>query len=120
MIKKLLFILVILAIAVSVSAANLKWDGVGRVVGYNVYYTDGTDNFNYDAKERPEVLDIDNTLNLQAGKTYIFHVTAYNNFSESGPSNTAEYITTAIYTPPVDNLPIKIIVPNTVTITITK
>ena len=91
--KKLLIILSILVMAVSVNAANLKWDAsTGQVDGYTVYFTDGTDNYVHDAGNLTEVPDIDSTLNLAPAKTYTFYVTAWNLMGESDPSNTAEYI----------------------------
>jgi len=118
-VKKLLIVLFILMFASIASAATLKWDAsTGEVDGYNVYFTDGVDDFSHPVGDVTEIPDIDDTLNLTPGKTYIFIVTAWNIMGESGPSNEAAYETTAVYTPPENNIPIKITVPLPVIINI--
>lgn len=89
-------------------AATLRWDAsTGTVDGYTVYFTDGTNTYNYDAGTATEVVDIDTTLNLVYGTTYTFIVRAYNSVGESGDSNSASYTTdpAPVYNPPVDSLP---------------
>ena len=117
--KRLLIVLFILCFAGFASAADLKWDAsTGEVDGYNVYFTDGTNDFSHPVGDVTEVPDIDNTLNLLPGKTYVFTVTAWNIMGESGRSNEAAYEMTAVYTPPAQNIPIKITVPAEITINI--
>ena len=106
--KKLLMILVIMAMAMTANAATLRWDAsTGEVDGYNIYFTDGIENFTAPVGGVTEVLDIDNTFNLLPGKTYTFSVTAWNSVGESGPSNEAVYVTASEYTPPEWNIPVK-------------
>lgn len=116
--KKLLAILAILAMAVSLNAADLKWDAsTGDVDGYNVYFSDGINNYNYNAGAALEVLDIVSTLNLRPGVTYTFTATAYNNeLGESGLSNEATYTTDPSYVIPDDSIPVKIQKPSIITI----
>lgn len=107
---KKFFSLTILAIvlffAVSVSAATLKWDASTGADGYNVYFTDGTNDFNYNAENNLEVPDIDTTLNLHRGTNYTFTVTAYNIVGESGHSNSCNYTTADGYVPPPNAIPV--------------
>lgn len=106
-VKSLLIILVVLAMAISVNAADLRWDAsTGDVEGYNIYFTDGTTVFNYNAGTALEVLDIDNALNLHRGTTYIFTATAYNEAGESPESDSAEYTTADAYVPPPNSIPV--------------
>ena len=107
--KKLFLVLLFMMFTVSAYSANLAWDAsTGQVDGYNVYFTDGTESFNADVGNVVLVEDIDNTFNLNPGKTYIFTVTAYNIMGESGLSNSASYDTADSYTPPETwNIPIK-------------
>ena len=96
---------------------NLRWDAsTGEVDGYNIYFTDITDDFNYDAGNATEVLDIVNTLNLHPGTTYTFTATAYNQMGESAESNSATYTTPDVYAPPGDNIPIRLTRPSLITI----
>ncbi len=119
MIMKKIFLIVvlILVMAVSVNAATLKWDAsTGEVDGYSIYFTDGTDDFNYDAGNALEVLNIVDTLNLHPGTTYTFTATAYNQMGESAESNSATYTTPDVYAPPGDNIPIRLTRPSVITI----
>ena len=85
-----------------VQAATLQWDHDGAD-GFVVYYTDGANNFNYTVGD---VRTCDtNLLNLIPGVEYTFHVTAYNEVAESGPSNTVTYIR-AVFEPPANLLPV--------------
>ena len=116
---KKLIVLLILVMAVSVSAepVNLRWDAsTGEVDGYNIYFTGGAESFNYDAGDATEVLDIVDTLNLHPGTTYTFTATAYNQMGESEQSNSATYTTADVYAPPGDNIPIRLTRPSVITI----
>ena len=108
--KKLMMVLMILAMAVSVQAATLKWDAsTGDVDGYTAYWT-GTASGNKTTTATE--IDID-TLNLLPG-TYTFIVKAHNVLGESGPSNEALYTMDA-YAPPGDNVaPVTLTIPNAV------
>lgn len=114
--KKLFLAVLILMFCGIANAADLKWDASLNADGYNIYFTDGTDNFHFDAGNTTEIVDIDNILNLHPGKTYIFHATAYNQMGESGASNTADYTTQGVYTPPGDVIPIRVERPTVITI----
>ncbi len=116
--KRLLLILVILAMAVTVNAADLRFEASIGADGYNAYWgtVPGEYPNNLDLGDVTEVLDIENTFELNPGTTY-FIVKAYNAVGESDASNVAEYAIT-IYEPPADNLPIKITRPATITIII--
>lgn len=113
---KKLIVFLILAMTVSVHAATLKWDASTGAEGYNVYFSNGVDNFNYNAGNVTEVADIDNTLNLNYGQAYVFQVTGYNDAGESGLSNEANYNSPLIYTPPGNIIPIKVNRPSIITI----
>jgi len=120
--KKLtLFIFIFILLCASFSsAATLKWDAPtsGQIEGYNIYFTDGIDNFNQNVGNVLEVIDIDSAFNLIPGKTYIFTCTAWNIYGESGLSNEVVYGTPAIYTPPPTVIPIHVDKPTTITIDI--
>jgi len=109
---KKLIVFLILVMAVSVNAANLRWNASDDADGYTVYFNE----FNYDAGNALEVLEIVDTLNLQPGTTYSFTVRAYNQIGESKDSNIAMYTTADVYTPLENNLPIRITRPSTITI----
>jgi len=107
---KSLVIGLIMAMACAANAATLRWDASTGADGYTVYF----DSFTHSVTGT-EVLDIDSTLNLHPDTTYTFTVTAWNQMGESLPSNSVDY-TTNTYTPPVDNLPIVVNRPATITI----
>jgi len=118
--KKLLIVIALLAMAVGLNAATLKWDAsAGDVDGYNIQFTDGTENFNYNAGAALEVLNIDKTLNLHRGKTYVFTATAYNQMGESARSNSVDYTTAPAYVAPENSIPIKQGEPTTIILTLT-
>jgi len=99
-------------------SSTLTWDACTNATGYNIYFTDGENNYNYNNSNQTVCPDIDTTLNLPYGVEVTFHVTAYNLSGESGPSNTVTY-TRAAYVPPENSLPpIVIVIPGPVTITI--
>lgn len=88
------------------SAADLMWDApIGDVVGYTVYYTDNTSNYNMTVGNVTFITDMDTYFNLIPGRTYTFTVTAYNNLMESIHSNSVEHLMEATYTPPNDITP---------------
>ena len=118
--KKLFLVLIFLLVSFGIaSATDLRWDAsTGIVDGYNVYYTDEITDFNFDAGNVLEILDIDTNLQLLADTTYTFTMKAYNNVGESPVSNTVIYTTTEGYTPPPNNIPISITAPTIITITI--
>lgn len=98
--------------------ATLKWNASTGADGYNIYFTDGTENFNYNAGNALEVPDIDETLNLHPGTTYTFTAKAYNETGESGASNSVDYTTADAYLLLPDKIPVKLSKPTTITITI--
>ena len=118
---KTLLISIMILLASIASAADLRWNAADGATGYNVYFnSDGTETYpyNYNAGNTTEVLDIQNTLNLQPGTTYTFVVTAYNDVGESDFSNSAAWDTPSSYVNPDNNLPITLTRPATITITI--
>ena len=118
---KTLLISILVLLSSIASAADLRWDASDRATGYNVYFNDDgseTYPYNHNVVGATEVLDIENTLNLQPGQTYHFVVTAYNDAGESDFSNTASWDVPSGHTNPSDNLPITITAPATITITI--
>ena len=96
--------------------ATLQWDDPGaeweEIIGYTVYFTDGTENYNKTVLASELIhdgtfvtyADIDDKLNLQYGVEYTIYIAAYNDGGESGPSNNVIY-TREAYTPPLDHLP---------------
>ena len=107
MIKKLLFILVILAIAVSVSAATLKWDApVGTVNGYIVNYgtVEGEYPYTFNVGNVTTLENMEAVLHLHPGVPYFLGMSAYNDSDESNLSNIITY-TRPAYVLPDDNLP---------------
>lgn len=84
-------------------AATFQWDVSTNADGYIMYYTDQTNTYNYNVGNQ---MTCDMALlNLVPGIEYIFHVTAYNEVGESGPSNEVIY-TRESYSPPVNALPV--------------
>ena len=110
---KKLIVLLILAMAVTVNAADLKWDAsTGDVDGYNVYFTDGTTSKVANVGDVTEVTDIFNHFGLAYGTTYTFSATAFNETGESAQSTSVEYTTPASYISPEPwVIPIKKTVP---------
>ena len=83
-------------------AATLQWDHDGAD-GFIIYYTDQTNNYNYNVVGDVRQCDT-GLLNLVPGVEYTFHATAYNSSGKSGPSNTVIH-TRDVFSPPVDVLP---------------
>ena len=102
--KKILAILAMVLILPCIALADsLSWTHDGAD-GFIVYYTDQTNNYNYNVIGDVRTCDLD-LLNLAPGVEYTFHVTAYNETAESGPSNTVTY-TREIFSPPANVLPV--------------
>ena len=125
--KMFMVVLMILMLAGIASAELLKWDAsTGAVDGYVVYYgtTTGVYPFSEDVGNvlAVGVENQDGALaehfKLNPG-TWYFIVRAYNIAGESGDSNTADLVIEG-HVPPDDAYPIKIVVPSTTTITITR
>jgi len=125
---KKLIVLLILAMAVAISNADvLRWDtSTGDVDGYTVYWGNeaGVYPFHEDVGNVLEVgtPNVDGALaehfELNPG-TWYFIVRAYNVSGESGDSNIADLaVAGRVITD--DVFPIKIVVPATTTITITQ
>ena len=108
----------ILLLACTCSAADMRWDApTGQIDGYTAYW--GTEEGVYPHSMTvtdTEILDIDNTLNLNPGVIYYFIVKAFNDVGEGDASNSVDYEMSVAYTPPADVLPIKITRPATITI----
>jgi hypothetical protein len=109
-------VLSILFFTTPVFSANLMWDYDqyhDQTIGFTVYYTDGTEQYNYSfLKEAAEIqesnvafVDIEDKLNLQYGIDYDFTLTRYNNSGESGHSNTVTWGRGDGYVPPTNHLP---------------
>jgi hypothetical protein len=115
---RLFIIFLIIGMAAIVNAKSLTWDAsTGDVTGYTAYWgtSSGEFPYNYDAGDLLIVNDIGNTFNLHPGVKYFFVVKAYNSKGESDASNEVEY-TVPEYTPPDNNLPIRVERPATITI----
>ena len=122
---QMLIIFLVLFFAVSLNAEVLRWDAATAADGYRVYWGNVPG-------EYPFLTDVGNVLEVgtpnQDGAleeyfqlnpgTWYFIIRAYNTAGESGDSNIANH-TIAESDTPEDNFPIKIVVPATVTITIT-
>lgn len=125
--RLILSILFVLLTVVSVNAELLMWDASasGNPTGYRVYWSTVSGEYTYNT-------DVGNVTQVgtsnQAGAlaeyfhlnpgTWYFIVRAYNSGGESGDSNIVKHAVAGIDIE--DNFPIKIIVPATTTITITK
>jgi len=102
--KKILAILAMVLILPCIALADsLSWTHDGAD-GFIVYYTDQTNNYNYNVIGDVRTCDLD-LLNLAPGIEYTFHVTAYNETAESGPSNTVTY-TIDVFSPPENVMPV--------------
>jgi len=102
--KKVLAIMaMVLMFAGTSFAGTLQWDHSGAD-GFIFYYTDGTNNYNYNLVGDVRTCDT-GLLNLAPGVEYTIYVTSYNETAESGPSNSVVY-TRDIFIPPEDVLPI--------------
>lgn len=104
--KKLIILLAItiLAFPALLFGATIVWDaptGGGIPDGYIVYYTDQTNNYNYDVGNVTEC-NVD-LLNIMPGVEFTFDVTAYNDYGESDHSDSVTWIRDA-FIPPVDNI----------------
>ncbi len=110
---KKLIVLLILIMAVTVNATDLRWNAsTGEVNGYNIQITGGTTSEVANVGNVTEVLDVFNYFGLEYATTYTFTATAYNDMGESGVSNSATYTTPEAYTPlPPWVIPIKKEVP---------
>jgi hypothetical protein len=133
--KKLLFFISLVMAAVlflicQAEAKDCSWGpSTGGPEGYKIYSTD-SDNVTMgkvlmpaEYEENATAIyyrDFDEKLNLVAGETYTMWVTAWNQYGESGPSNTIEY-TREEYTPESTEWPdiVNITVPSGFQITIT-
>jgi len=119
--KRLLIVLFILVMAVSVNAAELRWDtSTGIIDGYTIKWgnVEGEYPFTHNvAKDITALKDIETVLKLAPGVKYWFAITAYNTANVSPDSNVVTY-NREIYIPPENNYPIEITRPTTVTITI--
>jgi len=94
---------ILLILPLPVVAAELQWDHDGAD-GFIIYFTDGTNNYNYNVVGDVRSCNMD-LLNLTPGVEYTFHATAYNEAGESGPSNTVTY-THEVFVPPTNVLPV--------------
>ena len=93
----------------SAFGASLVWDAsTGTVDGYIIYYTDGTNQYNYNNGQSLSC-DLSN-LNLAPGVEYTFTVRAYNAAGESGDSNSITY-TREPFVPPANVLPVSVDTP---------
>jgi len=102
--KKILVILAMVLILPCIALADsLSWTHDGAD-GFIVYYTDQTNNYNYNVIGDVRTCDLD-LLNLAPGIEYTFHVTAYNETAESGTSNTVTY-TIDVFSPPENVMPV--------------
>lgn len=82
-------------------ASDLAWDpSAGGPDGYKIYTTDSNGVSkgkvikpgDYSANAtRVRYSDFEKKLNLKVGETYMIYVTAWNDYGESGPSNTVSY-----------------------------
>jgi fibronectin type 3 domain-containing protein len=113
------FCLAALLLPVLSFGETLQWDACTDAEGYNIYFTDGTNSYNYNNGNQTSLADIETTLQLAFNVEYTFHVTSYNQAGESGPSNTVTF-TRVGYAPPDDVLPgTTLVITGPVTITIT-
>lgn len=102
--KTLALIAGILFLTVGIACADsLQWTHDGAD-GFVVYYTDQTNNYNYNVVGDVRICEM-SLLNLIPGIEYTFHVTAYNEVAESGLSNTVVY-TRTVFEPPTNLLPV--------------
>jgi len=104
--KKLIFTLLVCLLTLvplAACAATLTWEHDGAD-GFIIYYTDGTNSYNYNVVGDVRECDL-GLLNLVPGTEYTIHATAYNATAESGPSNTATY-TREVFVPPTNVLPV--------------
>jgi len=109
--RTLLALMLMLFMYDAAFGATLKWNApVSGADGYKVYYNGSsklTSNTSIDIVE----------LNLVPGVLYTMTVTAYSSTGESGKSNVVEY-TLPVFTPDENPLPVVIVIPGKVTITI--
>jgi hypothetical protein len=110
--KILITILISLFLASAAWAIQFTWDALVSATGYIVYYNDGTNNYNKNVGAE-FICDSQDDLQMVPGTNYTVHVTAYNDYGESGPSNSIQYTENA-YIPPEDVLPTAGSVPNAV------
>ena len=101
--KTLAILAMVLMFAGTSYAAMLQWDHDGAD-GFIVYYTDQTNNYNYNVVGDVRTCDTE-LLQLAPDVEYTFHVTAYNESGESGASNTATY-TRQVFYPPANVIPV--------------
>lgn len=112
------FLIVILVLVMScLHAASLNFEPpTGTVVGYIVYYSDGSNNWSKNVGNRTSIDLVE--FNLTPGN-YSFYVTAYNTIGEGPKSNTVEYISKEYVVGEDNPKPITITSPGPVTINIT-
>ena len=111
--KRVFFAILVIGFMANIACADtLTWDASDNANGYIVYYTDGTNNYNKNVGNVTEC-DTHSDLQMIPGTEYTIHVTAYNDYGESGPSNSIVY-TEDIFILPADNLPVADSVPDAV------
>jgi len=116
---KRIFVTIAAALILFVSAGisqavTFAWDNTsnqpGEVVGYNLYFSDGTTVYNKNVPgEGSTQVTIEDEY-FTPGVPFTVYVTAYNSRGESVNSASIMY-TAPSYTPPEDNLPALIYIP---------
>ena len=114
--KKLLMIALMLLFAVPCFGATLTWNASDRATGYIVYYN----TYSKDVGNVTEVVDFDNVLSLVPEVEYTMYATAYNQYGESGPSNSITYTRAAlpVYEPTDNPAALLIVTPPNTPVTI--
>ena len=109
------FMLLFVPSLVMGASHSLAWDyppDWAQIVGYTIYFSDGSNNYNKsivkaDVTEDGTTVtyaDMESNLNLGYDTSYEIYITAYDAVGESGPSNTVTFEQGG-YVPPVDSLP---------------
>ena len=109
--------LVFLMLAGTLRAADLAWDYDEQhelTQGFTVYFTDGTEDYNYTFPANEAVVEggmvkwgpIEDRLNLNPGVEYTFNLSRYNATGTSGiEGQTPVSHEVGAYVPPTDRLP---------------